>query len=45
VIALQPGNSALAERRAALESGALEAAQVQADGAAADPATICGTAR
>ncbi len=45
VIALQPDNAALTERRAALESGALEAAQVQADSAAADPTTICGTSR
>lgn len=45
VIALQPGNAGLLERRAALESGALEAAQAQADSAAADPAAICGTAR
>jgi hypothetical protein len=45
VIALQPGNSALAERRAALESGALDAAQAQADSASADPAAICGTSR
>jgi hypothetical protein len=45
VIALQPGNQALVERRAALASGALEAAQVQADSVATDPAAICGTAR
>lgn len=45
VIALQPGNAGLLERRAALESGALEAAQAQADSAAADTTAICGTAR
>lgn len=45
VIALQPANAALAERRAALAAGALDAAQAQADAAAADPAAICSTSR
>ena len=45
VIALQPANAALTERRAALTAGALDAAQAQADAAAADPAAICGTSR
>lgn len=45
VIALHPGHAALAERRAALASGALEAAQAQADSAPADAAAICGTSR
>lgn len=45
VIALQPANAALAERRAALAAGALDAAQAQADAAAVDPAAICSTSR
>ena len=45
VIAVQPANAALTERRAALAAGALDAAQAQADAAAADPAAICGTSR
>lgn len=45
VIALQPANAALTERRAALAAGSLDAAQAQADAAAADPAAICSTSR
>lgn len=45
VIALQPDNADLRERRALLESGAAEAAQALADAAAVDAAAICGTSR